>query len=136
MPTRISQTRTDFASGFLPQAESARSPAFRRVACSNPKGAVMFTHPWNNRNTRFAPGAFKRTVSWRCWRKGSQFDRGDRWRRPLDRNDRARIMHCAEALERRTKAKHKRDGVLGQSALTLLRKLVFGFLNMQSGRLD
>jgi hypothetical protein len=94
----------------------------------------MFNYPWNNRNTRFAraqpsgPGP--------CWRKGSQFDRGNQWRRPLDRNDRARILHCAEALERRTKQKHKRDGLLGQSALAVLRCLLFQFQNRQSGRLD
>jgi len=94
----------------------------------------MFNYPWNNRNSRFI-GA-RRIGRGPCWRKGSQFDRGDQWRRPLDRNDRARILHCAEALERRTKKKHKRDGVLGQSALTLLRKMLFGFQNQQSGRLD
>ena len=47
------------------------------------------------------------------WRKGSRFEVGKQHRRPLDRNDRARVLHCAEALERRTKHKHKRDGVLG-----------------------
>lgn len=94
----------------------------------------MFNYPWNNRNTRFA-GA-KRTGRGPCWRKGSKFDMGDRWRRPLDRNDRARVMHSAEALERRTKQKHKRDGILGQSALAVLRCMLFHFQNQQSGRLD
>jgi hypothetical protein len=94
----------------------------------------MFNYPWNNRNTRFA-GA-KPIGRGPSWRKGSQFDRGDQWRRPLDRNDRARVLHCAEALERRTKRKHKRDGVLGQSALALLRCLLNHFQNGKSGRLD
>ena len=71
-----------------------------------------------------------------AWRKGSQFDCGNKWRRPLDRNGRARVMFCAEALERRTKQKHKRDGLLGQSALAVLRSLLMHFQNKQSGRLD
>lgn len=94
----------------------------------------MFTYPWNNRNTRFVRAS--RIGRGQCWRKGSQFDRGDQWRRPLDRNDRARVLMRAEALERRTKAKHKRDGVLGQSALTLLRCLLSHFQNAKTGRLD
>src|SRR5215213_6044927 len=94
----------------------------------------MFTYPWNNRSNRFAGAShIGRGPS---WRKGSQFDRGDQWRRRLDRNDRARVLHCAEALERRTKKKHKRDGILGQSALAVLRCLLFHFQNQQSGRLD
>jgi hypothetical protein len=94
----------------------------------------MFNYPWNNRNTRFVRA--ERLSRGPCWRKGSKFDQGNQWRRPLDRNDRARILHCAEALERRTKKKHKRDGVLGQSALAVLRCLLFHFQNQQSGRLD
>jgi len=95
----------------------------------------MFTYPWNNRINRFA-GA-QRIGRGPCWRKGAQFDRGDKWRRPLDRNDRARVMVCAEALERRTKRKHKRDGVLGQSGLRVLSCLVNYFQNRhKDGRLD
>ncbi|MGA8756645.1 MAG: hypothetical protein WB611_09975, partial [Stellaceae bacterium] len=46
-------------------------------------------------------------------------------------------MVCAEALERRTKRKGKRDGVLGQSALAVLRCLVNYFQNRhKDGRLD
>jgi hypothetical protein len=70
------------------------------------------------------------------WRKGSRFDYGDRFRRPLDRNDRARVMVCAEGLERRTKHKHKRDCVVGQSGLRVLRCLVNHFQDKKSGRLD
>jgi hypothetical protein len=94
----------------------------------------MFNYPWNNRANRFA-GA-RHVGRGPCWRKGSQFDRGDQWRRAIDRNDRARVLMCAEALERRTKRKHKRDGVLGQSALTLLRCLLTHFQNAKTGRLD
>jgi hypothetical protein len=48
--------------------------------------------------------------------------------RPLDRNDRARIMFCAEALERRTKEPGKRNGALGHVGLTILRCLLLRFL--------
>jgi hypothetical protein len=70
------------------------------------------------------------------WRKGSKFDCGDKWRRPLDRNDRARVMFCAETFERRTKQKHKRDGLLGISALIVLRCLLMHFQDSRTGRLD
>jgi hypothetical protein len=94
----------------------------------------MFNCPSNNRINRFA-GA-KVIGKGPRWRKGSHFDRGDTWRRPLDRNDRARVMVCAEGLERRTKGKHKRDGVIGQSGLAVLRCLVNHFQNRDGGRLD
>ena len=45
-------------------------------------------------------------------------------------------MVCAEGLERRTKRKHKRDGVIGQSGLAVLRCLLNYFQNRDSGRLD
>jgi hypothetical protein len=87
-----------------------------------------------NRADRFAGP--KRIGRGPSYRKGSQFDYGDRHRRPLDRNDRARVMVCAEALERRTKKKHKRDGVIGQSGLAVLRCFVNHFQDKKSGRLD
>jgi hypothetical protein len=71
----------------------------------------MFNCLSNNRINRFA-GA-KVIGRGPRWRKGSRFDVGEKWRRPLDRNDRARVMVYAEGLERRTKHKHKRDGVIG-----------------------
>jgi hypothetical protein len=86
------------------------------------------------RRDRFA-GA-KRIGHGPRWRKGSKFDSGDKWRRGLDRNDRARVMVCAEGLERRTKHKHKRDGVIGQSGLAVLRCLLNHFQNRHSGRCD
>jgi hypothetical protein len=49
---------------------------------------------------------------------------------------RAQIMDRAEALERSTKAPGQRDGVLGQSALMILRALLCHFLDTKSGRLD
>lgn len=69
----------------------------------------------------------------RPWRRGSLFGE---FRRPIDRNDRARIIAAAEALERRTKLPGKRDGAIGQSGLAVLRALLFHFLDPKSGRLD
>jgi len=45
-------------------------------------------------------------------------------------------MERAEALERSTKGKGQRDGVLGQSALMVLRALLCHFLDTKSGRCD
>ena len=45
-------------------------------------------------------------------------------------------MDRAEALERSTKAPGQRDGVLGQSALMILRALLCHFLDTKSGRCD
>lgn len=61
------------------------------------------------------------------------------WRahcRVLDRNERARIIFLAEALERRTKLPGRRNGLLGYVGLAVLRCLAFGFLSMRTGRLD
>ena len=69
------------------------------------------------------------------WRKGSVFSREGDFYRPLANDERARVMGRAEALERRTKHPGQRDGVLGQSALTILRALLFHFLG-KDGRLD
>jgi hypothetical protein len=58
------------------------------------------------------------------------------WRphsRVLDRNERAKIMALADALERRTKPAGKRNGVLGYVGLTVLRALMVGFLNHRTG---
>jgi hypothetical protein len=104
----------------------------------------MFNQPINSRANRFNGTIpfFNRFAGAKpigrdpAWRKGSKFDRGNQWRRPLDRNDRARLMVCAESLERRTKQKHKRDGVLGQSALGVLCCLLTYFQDKRTGRLD
>jgi hypothetical protein len=53
--------------------------------------------------------------------------------RPLDRNERARIMFQAEALERRTKPVGGRNGVLGYVGLAVLKTLVCGFLRRSDG---
>jgi hypothetical protein len=70
------------------------------------------------------------------WRKGSVFDRGGEFRRPISTKSRALVMDRAEALERSTKAFGQRDGVLGQSALMVLRALLFHFFDPKSGQLD
>jgi hypothetical protein len=51
----------------------------------------------------------------RPWRRGTGFDRGGEFRRPISSTSRAQITQRAEALERSTKAKGQRDGVLGPS---------------------
>ena len=53
--------------------------------------------------------------------------------RPLDRNDRARITYLAEALERRTKRPRARNGLLGYTAMTVLRAFLFTFLRRTDG---
>jgi len=70
------------------------------------------------------------------WRKGSVFDHGGEFRRPISTKARALVMDRAEALERSTKAPGQRDGVLGQSALMILRALLCHFLDTKSGRCD
>jgi len=56
--------------------------------------------------------------------------------RPLDRNQRAKILFLAEALDRRTKQPGKHGGVIGRTGLAVLRALVTRFLNSATGRLD
>ena len=70
------------------------------------------------------------------WRRGSVFDRGGEFRRPISTKARAQIMERAEELERSTKGRGQRDGVLGQSALMVLRALLCHFLDTKSGRCD
>ena len=68
------------------------------------------------------------------FRRGAQFIADARqhcW--PLDRNERARILYLAEALERQTKPAGGRNGVLGYVGLTVLRGLVFGFMRRADG---
>jgi hypothetical protein len=53
---------------------------------------------------------------------------------PIDRNQRIRVMAAADALERRTKGKGCKSGVLKASGLRILRCLLFDFCNVPSGR--
>lgn len=52
---------------------------------------------------------------------------------PLDRNQRARLIHQAETIELRTKAKGRKSGVLGQTGLQVLRVLLLQFSNRATG---
>ena len=70
------------------------------------------------------------------WRSGSVFSREGEFYRPISSDDRSIIMARAETLERRTKEKGQRDGVLGQSALMVLRALLCHFLDTKSGQCD
>ena len=45
----------------------------------------------------------------------------------MDRNDRARVIYRAEHMERATKLKGCKNGVLGDAGLNVLRALVFKF---------
>lgn len=67
------------------------------------------------------------------WRKGSVFGCAFR---PLDRNDLARILFLAEALDRRTHQPGKHGGIIGRTGLAVLRALICRFFNKATGRLD
>ncbi len=45
----------------------------------------------------------------------------------MDRNDRARVIYRAERMERATKTKGRKNGVLGYTGLNVLRALLFRF---------
>ena len=70
----------------------------------------------------------------RC-RGGSSFPTGADFQ-PLDRNDRARLLAYAEALDRRTRLPGQHGGVLKRTGLAVLRALVLRFQNAHSGRCD
>jgi DNA-binding transcriptional MocR family regulator len=53
----------------------------------------------------------------------------------IDRNERARIMFRAEALDRRTHRPGQHGGILKRTGLAVLKALVFGFLG-PGGRCD
>jgi DNA-binding MarR family transcriptional regulator len=64
------------------------------------------------------------------YRRGSVFVMDPRAHStPLDRNQRAKILAQAEAIERRTKVKGRRSGVLGLTGLAVLRALVLQYNN-------
>ena len=66
-------------------------------------------------------------------RKGIGFVREADHCRPLDRNDRAKILFLAEQIERRSKAHGKKNGALGYIALRVLKALLCSFMNAKSG---
>jgi hypothetical protein len=63
----------------------------------------------------------------RRYRRGARFVMPCNHCRPLDRNQRARILHLAESLERRTKVVGGRNGVLGYVGVAVLKALLFQF---------
>lgn len=67
------------------------------------------------------------------YRKGSLF--GDHWGTPLNREQRHKLLYLAEQLEKRTKARGRANGVLGLTALHLLRTLL-SFQCKKTGRCD
>jgi DNA-binding MarR family transcriptional regulator len=56
--------------------------------------------------------------------------------RPLDRNQRARLIFLAERLDAQTKKKGKHGGCLKRTGLQVLRVLLFHFHNVATGRCD
>lgn len=52
---------------------------------------------------------------------------------PLTRDERGRLIRQAEQIELRSKARGRRNGILGQTGLAVLRVLVFKFANAKSG---
>jgi len=68
------------------------------------------------------------------FRRNAEYATDSRAFRSVDRNQRIRIITTAEALERRTKAKGQKSGVIGQSGLHLLRCLLFRFCAIPTGR--
>ena len=68
------------------------------------------------------------------FRRGARFIADARQHcRPLDRNERARVLYLAEALERATRPKGGRNGVVSQPGLRVLRCLVLGFQRASDG---
>ena len=54
----------------------------------------------------------------------------------IDRNERARLLFQAEALDRRTHQPGQHGGCLKRTGLAVLRALLFGFANAVTGRCD
>ena len=54
----------------------------------------------------------------------------------IDRNARARAMHHAEALDRRTRLPGQHGGVLKRAGLAVLKALLFQFADVATGRCD
>ena len=54
----------------------------------------------------------------------------------VDRNERARLLFQAEALDRRTHRPGQHGGCLKRTGLAVLKALLFGFHNIATGRCD
>lgn len=69
-----------------------------------------------------------------AYRRGAVFVRDAReLSRPLDRNQKAKILYLAERLERATKAAGRRNGCLGYIGLQVLKALLLTFHNGKTG---
>jgi hypothetical protein len=68
------------------------------------------------------------------FRRNAEYASDSRAFKSIDRNERVRVIVAAEALERRTKGKGCKSGVLGQSGLRVLRSLLFDFCAIPTGR--
>jgi hypothetical protein len=68
------------------------------------------------------------------FRRNAEYASDSRVFHPIDRNQRTRVIIAAEALERRTKGKGCKSGVLGQAGLRVLRSLLFDFCAVPTGR--
>src|ERR1700730_12476667 len=67
-------------------------------------------------------------------RQNAEYASDSRAFKPIDRNQRVRVIVAAEALERRTKGQGCKSGVLGQAVLCVLRSLLFDFWAIPTGR--
>jgi len=72
----------------------------------------------------------------RGWPVWSQSYKGPIKFGPISRAERTRIYRAAQQLDQRTDELHRHGGVIGRSALDVLRALLFDFLNCRTGRLD
>lgn len=73
------------------------------------------------------------TAAWPVWRESQ---RGEIKFTPVSRKERMRIWAAAQRWDRRTHEPGRHGGVLGRTAIAVLRTLLFDFLNHKTGRLD
>ena len=107
------------ATSFLPDFPLIRKPFLRTLA------ACLLSAS--------EPNAWEITVRNR-FRRGARFIADARHHcHPLDRNERARIIFRAEALERSTRPAGGRNGVLGYVGLTVLEALLWRFHRAKDG---
>lgn len=69
----------------------------------------------------------------RRWRKNARHWQESQYHVPLDRNERARLLHAAEALEARTRQPGRQNGTVSRIGLIVLRCLMLQFLG-RTGR--
>jgi DNA-binding MarR family transcriptional regulator len=100
----------------------------------SPQNRKLFRERWRLACAHPGGNAWEKITVRNHFRRGARFIADARAHcRPLDRNERARILALAEALERRTKPLGGRNGVLGCVGLAVLKALVCGFLRRSDG---